>query len=347
MHKVTLGIPIYNAADLIERTILSALNQTYPNIEYLFIDDKGNSMDVVRRVVECHPRHEAVQIIDQKYNQGIGAARNAIVEHATGEYLFTMDCDDVIVPDCIEILYNKMQEHPVDFVAASFVCHDLKGGEYPGCQYVETLVEGGEHPVAEFRYGRGRELFVATWNKLYRTEFLRANHIRCLPYHLNEDPWFTYQVVMFARSCRLIPDVTLYYTYNPDSVSGIAASQGYSERIAMQYEEIERLKSQLVSDYSSEPFYIGALVDIIWMGMYFAYRVLISVQLEAEVKRRLAYSLLKRKYAKPEHYRFNAMLIKYSILHIYWGMPVKVKYTLLKWAASFKLKDKLRRWIHF
>ena len=56
MHKVTLGIPIYNAADLIERTILSALNQTYPNIEYLFIDDKGNSMDVVRRVVECHPR---------------------------------------------------------------------------------------------------------------------------------------------------------------------------------------------------------------------------------------------------------------------------------------------------
>ena len=45
--KITLGIPIYNAADLIKRTLLSVLNQTYPNIEYLFIDDKGDSMDIV------------------------------------------------------------------------------------------------------------------------------------------------------------------------------------------------------------------------------------------------------------------------------------------------------------
>lgn len=43
---ITLGIPIYNAAGLIERTLLSVLNQTYPNIEYVFVDDKGNSMDL-------------------------------------------------------------------------------------------------------------------------------------------------------------------------------------------------------------------------------------------------------------------------------------------------------------
>lgn len=47
---ITLGIPIYNAAGLIERTLLSALNQTYPNIEFIFVDDKGDSMDIVRRV---------------------------------------------------------------------------------------------------------------------------------------------------------------------------------------------------------------------------------------------------------------------------------------------------------
>ena len=62
---ITLGIPIYNAADLIERTLLSAFNQTYPNIEYLLIDDKGNSMDIVRRIIAEHPRRNAVRIIDQ------------------------------------------------------------------------------------------------------------------------------------------------------------------------------------------------------------------------------------------------------------------------------------------
>lgn len=347
MSKVTLGIPVYNASTLIERTLLSALNQTYQNIEFLLVDDKGDSMDVVRKVVEQHPRGKAVRIIDQKYNQGIGAARNAIVDNAGGEYLFTMDCDDVIVPDCIEVLCRKMQEHPVDFVAGSFLCRDLKGGEYPGCQYVDTLIEGEEHPVAEYRYGKGRELFVATWNKLYRTEFLRSHRIRCMPHHLNEDPWFTYQVVMYANSCRLIPHVTLFYTYNPNSVSGIVASQGYSERIGRQYEEIERLKSRLVSDFSAEHFYIGALVDIIKMGIYFAYRIQTSVHLTKKVRKELACSLLHRKYDSPRRYPLNGMLIKYLLFHLYWGLPVKLKYTLLKCAASLHLKEKVRHWVHF
>ena len=81
MDKVTLGIPIYNAANLVERTLLSALNQTYPNIEFIFVDDKGNSMDIVRRIIAEHPRRNAVRIIDQKHNQGTGAARNAIVTY--------------------------------------------------------------------------------------------------------------------------------------------------------------------------------------------------------------------------------------------------------------------------
>ena len=76
---ITLGIPIYNAAGLIERTLLSALNQTYPNIEFIFVDDKGDSMDIVRRVAGEHPRGSAVRIIDQVVNQGTGAARNTNV----------------------------------------------------------------------------------------------------------------------------------------------------------------------------------------------------------------------------------------------------------------------------
>ena len=83
MDKITVGIPIYNAADFIEQTLLSVLNQTYSDIEYLFIDDKGDSMDIVRRVVANHPRSEAVRIIDQEYNQGIAAARNAILYRDT------------------------------------------------------------------------------------------------------------------------------------------------------------------------------------------------------------------------------------------------------------------------
>lgn len=233
---ITLGIPIYNAADLIERTLLSALNQTYPNIEYIFVDDKGNSMDIVRRVVANHPRKAAVRILDQIYNQGTGAARNAIVANAMGDYLFTMDCDDVIIPECIELLYQKMQEHPVDFVAASFVRRDLQGNIYPGgCKYNDILIEGSDYAVAQYRYGQGNNIFVATWNKLYRVAFLRENNIRCIPHYLIDDPWFTYQVIISAKSCRLISDCTMFFTYNPNSVTSIKEQEGYTEFLTEQY----------------------------------------------------------------------------------------------------------------
>lgn len=61
---ITLGIPIYNAAGLIERTLLSALNQTYPNIEFLksattrLYDTEAKIICIVSKkgaqCIECH-----------------------------------------------------------------------------------------------------------------------------------------------------------------------------------------------------------------------------------------------------------------------------------------------------
>lgn len=345
--KVTLGIPLYNAPDFIEKSLLSALNQTYPNIEYLFVDDKGNSMDIVRRVVAEHPRRHAVRIIDQKTNQGIAVARNAILEHATGSYLFTMDCDDVITEDCIEILYNKMQEHPVDFVAASFIRCDTEGNEYPGCQYEDTLIEGEGHPVALYRYGHNGKLFVAAWNKLYRTDFLEKYHIRCQPGHLNEDPWFTYQVIMNARSCRLIPDCTLHYTYNPDSVSGKSASKGFSEKIARQFLEIEQLKRAYIKPLSSEAFYRALLTDIMEMSIYFSYRIAETPQLLPMTKQELQHRLLSLVFTPPASHGGGKRTLKYAALKIFYTLPLKCKMALINGACRLRIKDRINKRIHF
>ena len=107
------------------------------------------------------------------------------------------------------------------------------------------------------------------------------------------------------------------------------ATEGYSERTARQYVEIEKLKAELVSLYAAKSFYIGALVDIIWMGTYFAYRVLASKQLAKDIKREFATSLLRRKFVFPEKYSINRMFIKYLMLYVFWGLPVCLKYHLL------------------
>lgn len=347
MDKITLGIPVYNAANLIERTLLSVLNQTYPNIEYILVDDKGDSMDIVRRVVAAHPRSGAVRIIDQKYNQGIAVARNAILEHATGKYLFTMDCDDIITPQCIETLYTRMQEHPVDFIAASFVRSDLNGKEYPGCQYEDTLIEGEGHPVAQYRYGCGKQLFVATWNKLYRLDFLTEYHIRCQPGHFNEDPWFTYQVIMNARSCRLLPDCTLRYTLNPQSVSGISSQQGYSEKIAGQYVEIQQLKSNYIHSLTEETFYRSLLTDIMEMSLYHAYRIKASPRLSSSMKKEFQRQLLSPSLARPGRHCSGGFTLKYGLLCAFFALPLLLKKSIINVGATLRIKDRIRKWIHF
>lgn len=347
MDKITLGIPIYNAGNLVERTILSVLDQTYSNIEYLFIDDKGDSMDIVRRIVAAHPRSGAVRIIDQKYNQGIAAARNAILDHATGKYLFTMDCDDVITLDCIEALYNKMQEHPVDFIAASFVRCDLDGNEYPGCQYEDTLIEGEGHPVAQYRYGCGKQLFVATWNKLYRLDFLKEYNIRCQAGHFNEDPWFTYQVIINAHSCRLLPDCTLRYTYNPQSVSGIAALKGYSEKIARQYVEIQQLKMNYIGSLSKERFYKALLVDIMEMSIYHAYRIGGAPQLSVLLKKEMQEELLAYSFVPPSGYESGESAMKYRLLCAFFALPMSLKRVMINLSGALRVKERIKKWVHF
>lgn len=61
-------MPIYNVEKYIERALLSALNQTYQNLEILIVDDLGhdNSMDIVYQLKSTHPRGNCIRIITHK-----------------------------------------------------------------------------------------------------------------------------------------------------------------------------------------------------------------------------------------------------------------------------------------
>jgi glycosyltransferase involved in cell wall biosynthesis len=133
MELVTLSIPVYNAEPYIERTLLSALAQTYEPMEYIIVDDKGTdrSMDIVRKVIANHPRGKDVKIIEHPVNIGTGAGRNTAIDNAQGKYLFFMDNDDEIAPDCIRKLYDEMQRSDVDFVQGSMTTFSSDGRYTP------------------------------------------------------------------------------------------------------------------------------------------------------------------------------------------------------------------------
>jgi glycosyltransferase involved in cell wall biosynthesis len=255
MYKVTLAIPVYNVEKYIERALLSALNQTFDSIEYLLIDDRGtdNSMNIAMDIIKDHPRGKDVRIIDHGVNIGLGAVRNTAIENAKGEFIYFMDSDDEITPECISILHGKMNEYFVDFVAASHNKISSNGEIIDQVVYEDYLVKKGEFEVARAYYMKNKMVFTHVWNKLYNLDFLKRNNIKCE--HLTyEDLFFTYQVILNAQSCYLLSDVVyLYYEINSSIMAKTRKS--FTSKIGKQFEEISKKKKEYLLNYSNCDFY--------------------------------------------------------------------------------------------
>ncbi|MDR1633323.1 MAG: glycosyltransferase [Dysgonamonadaceae bacterium] len=218
MDLITLAIPVYNVEECVERALLSALNQTYPNIDYLIVDDRGpdKSMDVVRKTIASHPRGKQVRVIENPENLGTGIVRNVIIEQTRGKYLFFLDSDDEITLDCIQKLYDEIKRTNEDVVSGSH--NEIRDGEIirrqGGKQFSATDREGIIMSFFDIK-----KFFAGPVNKLFNVAFLRENNIRFI--HLfSEDIYFSFAVLMNARSYRLIPDVTYSYIMRSTSFGG-------------------------------------------------------------------------------------------------------------------------------
>lgn len=89
---ISVIIPAYNAEQFLAETLSSVFSQTYSNIEVIIVNDgsSDNTEALLQNLQQAEPR---LKIISQN-NQGISAARNAGINHATGEFIAFIDSDD-------------------------------------------------------------------------------------------------------------------------------------------------------------------------------------------------------------------------------------------------------------
>ena len=93
MLKITFITVCYNAIDTLEKTILSIINQTYPNIEYIIID--GASTDGTVDIIKKY-EHKLSYWISEP-DKGIYDAMNKGLKRATGDYINFMNADDILL----------------------------------------------------------------------------------------------------------------------------------------------------------------------------------------------------------------------------------------------------------
>ena len=111
---VSVVIPCYNAEKYLHECLGALLNQTYPNLEVIIVND--GSIDESEKIIdEFIPKFEEKGKKLIKLNQengGQAAAVNNGLKYVTGKYLMWQDADDYYELDAVEKLYNFLQEHP-------------------------------------------------------------------------------------------------------------------------------------------------------------------------------------------------------------------------------------------
>ena len=171
------------------------------------------TMDVVEKMVEKSICRDRITIIhDHKINSGLSAARNTGLKHARGEYVFFMDSDDELVPDCIEKHYRAIQISDADFTVGNI--------RLEGAKSIHIKAFSDEIIQMPLKISYLRRMWnISACNKLYRKSFLEENGLTFQNGLLHEDILWSYNIVLKAKKAAWVKDATYIYKIHQGSIT--------------------------------------------------------------------------------------------------------------------------------
>ena len=273
-YEVTIGIPVYNVEKYIRLTMDSALAQTFESIEFLICDDCGtdSSIDIVKEHQRNHPRGKDIRIVHQPHNMGIGAARNRMIAEAQGRYFFSLDADDVIRKDTINLLYENAKKYKAEIVYGSrehvFIYGDKKRivqYPYPFCVFTKP------DEYAEYVYNVGIQ--VQNWNFLIDLNILRRNHLQVTPvgHGYGEDYTFTVDLPTYITRAVLLPDITYQYMIEENKSQNKQRKLLSRRQMDSAIEAIDKKKRRI--ELKGKSYYAKRCSILMMYDFYFACQV--------------------------------------------------------------------------
>lgn len=97
---VSIVIPVYNHAEYIERCIASALEQSYPHVEVIVVDDASPD-ERVRQILARLEGHPRLKVLYNETNAGISRTQNRALVASSGHLIGFLDCDDYLDPNAV------------------------------------------------------------------------------------------------------------------------------------------------------------------------------------------------------------------------------------------------------
>lgn len=217
---ISINIPIFKCEKYIERCLNSIINQTYKNIEIILVNDctTDNSLEIINHFINNNPDFK-FSLIHHEINSGLSVVRNTGINHSKGDYIYFLDSDDDITPNCIELLVQNALETNAQLIIAqnrwiNTFDHTTKDFGFPTRSQEKIII--GNNLIFE-SYCNGN-FPVSSWNKLIKRNFILENKIYFIPGLYAQDELWFFHLMEKTESLSIIDDITYNYYLHSDSV---------------------------------------------------------------------------------------------------------------------------------
>lgn len=260
--KISILVPIYRAEKYIERCAKSLFEQTYPNIEFVFVNDctPDKSIELLKSVLGQYPKRiNQVKIIEHEKNCGVAASRNTLLDNATGEYLLWVDADDYITKNAVEILVNNATTTNTDitcFGAALYTGSNIKPLQQINEETPETFIDhllSGQTPTA-------------LWGRMIKRSLFINNNINFIQgLDVGEDLLVLIKVAFYTKTITNV-NQTLYFYDNTNTMS---LCRSYSmQKLNMRLKVLDELNNFLKGKIDCEKYIRERKLDILLSQIY-------------------------------------------------------------------------------
>jgi len=223
--RVSVLIPAYNSGKYIGEAIKSVCEQTYRDYEIIVVDDgsKDNTAQVVKGFTD-------VKYIWQE-NAGVSAARNSLLQFASGEFIAFLDADDMWTAEKLEVQVSYLDEHPECSIVFS---------------QAENFIDRGVKEVSEAQ----RKLTGAKLDRIIPSALMRKSVVDLIggfdvDYPYGEDTHWLYRAaVLGVDTSSCIPEVMYLRRIHSDNISLTHKSANSAQMYKIAADAIRKIRGQ-------------------------------------------------------------------------------------------------------
>lgn len=246
MHNdlISFIVPVFNTEIYLERCINSIVVQDYKNIEVIIVND--GSTDRSATIIEQYcEKYKNFRFIDQS-NRGVGAARNAGVKEARGDYISFVDSDDLIMPNFCSYLLDIIEDADIAIAGRE----NYKNEKYVKSKTAPFVLSVDAIEAIKYLI-TGKFNSRPVWGKLYRRNVI--DKVSFDEKHIFEE--VRYSVDTFALSRKVVfADKDLYsYRVRPGSIMTTDEEKRMKElALAVEYVYQKLVDSKMYSSCEGE-----------------------------------------------------------------------------------------------